>query len=141
MRLLKLSLFIWGWERRVWGYPGDKESSLVRAHRLCCDVVSFRAGSEDGRIGSEEEAVLPGPLYPEKPFLVGSSMFDGGSRVSWGETYLDVPGARAPSPQTHLYRGWLMPPTKKTLILLMPPFTWSHISRNQLIITQKALRK
>ena len=81
----------------------------------------FRAGSEDSRIGLEEEAVLPGPLYPEKPFLVGSRVFDGGSRVSWGDTYLDAPGAKVCFPQTHLYRGWLMPPTKNTLILRDPP--------------------
>jgi len=49
---------------------------------LGCDVVSFNGGSEDSRIGSEEEAVLPGPLYPEKPFLVGPRMFDASSRVS-----------------------------------------------------------
>lgn len=44
----------------------DQQSLMEGRGRLGCDVLIFRGGSEDGRIGPEAEVVLPGPLYPEE---------------------------------------------------------------------------
>lgn len=135
-------MFIWGWKRRVWGYPGDKENSIIRIHRLYFVAsglwgwgvrVSTDPDGAQGKAGlwcNEFQAWLRGQqnqvrrgrgvwtTLSREALSEGPRMFDGGRRVSWGETYLDAPGARVPSPQTHLYRVWLMPPTKSTLILL-----------------------
>ena len=95
------------------GSVGEEVQILMEGRgRLGCDVLIFKGGSEDGRIGPEAEVVLPGPLYPEEAHLAGSRKFYGVSGQSWGEKHLDAPGAGGPSPQTHLYRVQLMPPTK-----------------------------
>lgn len=68
---------------------------MEHRERLGCDVMSFRRGSEDSRIGSEEEVVVYGPLYPEKPFLrdPGCLMGVTGSPEVKHTWMLQVPGS------------------------------------------------
>ena len=156
-------MFIWGWERRVWGYPGDKESSMIRIHRLCFVASGLwwvggkhrswwstgkawavmwwvsTVAQRTAELGQKKRPCCLDHSIQRSPFWwdPGCSMQVAGSpevKHTWMPQVPESPPLRLICTES----GWCH--LSRTLwSFLTPPSTWSHISRNQLIIMQKAL--